>query len=67
MVVALFRPGFGFVFSLGFRGVCQRVLSIGHEVGIWRFFISKIGFFFACESKKRFIKFYYSFQKHHLR
>jgi hypothetical protein len=39
----------GLVFGLGFSGVCQRVLSIGHEVASGRFFISKIGFFFADE------------------
>jgi hypothetical protein len=34
-------------FCLDFWRVCQRVLSIGHEVGFWRFFYWKNVFSFA--------------------
>ena len=40
----LYVDGF---FCLDFWRVCQRVLSIGHEVGFWRFFNWEIMFFFA--------------------
>jgi hypothetical protein len=58
----------GLVFGLGFSGVCQRVLSIGHEVAARHFFISIIGFFFASELTRRFIQIHYSFhKKHHIK